>query len=164
MAVWSFRHLSHTSICDEAGQKKAREMWFLARLYSAQEALDMGLVNTVVPLAELEAETVSWCVSEPFDRCFLIRARPDRHFHPLSVDVGYHTHIRLRCIARLIEMVVRGMALKDTFPGYLASNQSRVRWQQACQHALQCRTSNFALIRHETWSPLAKQGEFPSVA
>lgn len=43
------------------GQKKAREIWFLTRQYDAQEALDMGLVNTVVPLAELEAETVSWC-------------------------------------------------------------------------------------------------------
>jgi naphthoate synthase len=43
------------------GQKKAREIWFLARQYDAQEALDMGLVNRVVPLAELEAETVSWC-------------------------------------------------------------------------------------------------------
>ena len=43
------------------GQKKAREIWFLTRQYNAQEALDMGLVNTVVPIAELEAETVSWC-------------------------------------------------------------------------------------------------------
>ena len=43
------------------GQKKAREIWFMTREYNAQEALDMGLVNTVVPLAELEAETVSWC-------------------------------------------------------------------------------------------------------
>ncbi|MEW5308719.1 MAG: hypothetical protein WDW38_000656 [Sanguina aurantia] len=43
------------------GQKKAREMWFLARLYDAQQALDMGLVNTVVPLASLEQETVKWC-------------------------------------------------------------------------------------------------------
>jgi naphthoate synthase len=42
------------------GQKKAREIWFLCRQYSAQEALDMGLVNTVVPLADLEKETVSW--------------------------------------------------------------------------------------------------------
>lgn len=42
------------------GQKKAREIWFLTREYDAQEALDMGLVNTVVPVAELEAETVSW--------------------------------------------------------------------------------------------------------
>ena len=42
------------------GQKKAREIWFMTRQYDAQEALDMGLVNTVVPLAELEAETVSW--------------------------------------------------------------------------------------------------------
>ena len=43
------------------GQKKAREIWFLARQYDAQEALDMGLVNKVVPVSELEAETVSWC-------------------------------------------------------------------------------------------------------
>jgi len=43
------------------GQKKAREIWFMTRQYDAQEALSMGLVNTVVPLSELEAETVSWC-------------------------------------------------------------------------------------------------------
>ncbi|MEI7696713.1 MAG: 1,4-dihydroxy-2-naphthoyl-CoA synthase [Actinomycetes bacterium] len=42
------------------GQKKAREIWFMTRQYDAQEALGMGLVNTVVPVAELEAETVSW--------------------------------------------------------------------------------------------------------
>jgi naphthoate synthase len=43
------------------GQKKAREIWFLCRQYDAEQALDMGLVNTVVPLAELEATTVQWC-------------------------------------------------------------------------------------------------------
>lgn len=43
------------------GQKKAREIWFLCRQYDAQQALDMGLVNTVVPLAKLEEETVKWC-------------------------------------------------------------------------------------------------------
>ncbi len=43
------------------GQKKARELWFLCRQYDAQQALDMGLVNTVVPLAKLEDETVEWC-------------------------------------------------------------------------------------------------------
>ena len=43
------------------GQKKAREIWFLCRQYDATEALEMGLVNTVVPIEELEAETVSWC-------------------------------------------------------------------------------------------------------
>ena len=43
------------------GQKKAREIWFLCRQYDAKQALDMGLVNTVVPLADLEAETVTWC-------------------------------------------------------------------------------------------------------
>jgi naphthoate synthase len=43
------------------GQKKAREIWFLCRQYDAQQALDMGLVNTVVPLAELEETTVQWC-------------------------------------------------------------------------------------------------------
>jgi naphthoate synthase len=43
------------------GQKKAREIWFLCEQYSAREALDMGLVNTVVPLDRLEEETVAWC-------------------------------------------------------------------------------------------------------
>jgi len=43
------------------GQKKAREIWFLCRQYDAQQALDMGLVNTVVPLERLEEETVAWC-------------------------------------------------------------------------------------------------------
>ena len=42
------------------GQKKAREIWFLCRQYDAQQALQMGLVNTVVPLAELETETLKW--------------------------------------------------------------------------------------------------------
>jgi naphthoate synthase len=43
------------------GQKKAREIWYLCRQYGAQEALDMGLVNRVVPLEDLEVETVAWC-------------------------------------------------------------------------------------------------------
>lgn len=43
------------------GQKKAREIWFLCRQYDAKQALDMGLVNTVVPLKQLEKETVQWC-------------------------------------------------------------------------------------------------------
>ncbi|MEM9136371.1 MAG: 1,4-dihydroxy-2-naphthoyl-CoA synthase [Cyanobacteria bacterium P01_F01_bin.42] len=42
------------------GQKKAREIWFLCRQYGAQEALDMGLVNTVVPVEQLEAEGIQW--------------------------------------------------------------------------------------------------------
>jgi naphthoate synthase len=45
----------------QVGQKKAKEIWFLCRQYSAQEALEMGLVNAVVPLEELEEETVRWC-------------------------------------------------------------------------------------------------------
>jgi naphthoate synthase len=45
----------------QVGPKKAKEIWFLCRQYSAQEALDMGLVNTVVALEELEEETVRWC-------------------------------------------------------------------------------------------------------
>ncbi len=43
------------------GHKKAKEIWFLCRQYNAQEALAMGLVNIVVPLAQLEATTVEWC-------------------------------------------------------------------------------------------------------
>ncbi len=45
----------------QIGQKRAREIWFLCRQYDAETALRWGLVNAVVPLAELEAETVSWC-------------------------------------------------------------------------------------------------------
>jgi naphthoate synthase len=45
----------------QVGQKKAKEIWFLCRQYDAHEALDMGLVNTVVPLERLEEETVEWC-------------------------------------------------------------------------------------------------------
>jgi naphthoate synthase len=43
------------------GLKKAKEIWFLCRQYDARQALDMGLVNTVVPLERLEAETLAWC-------------------------------------------------------------------------------------------------------
>lgn len=43
------------------GQKKAREIWYLCRQYDAKQALDMGLVNTIVPVEELEIETVKWC-------------------------------------------------------------------------------------------------------
>ncbi|HBJ84054.1 MAG: 1,4-dihydroxy-2-naphthoyl-CoA synthase [Prosthecobacter sp.] len=43
------------------GQKKAREIWYLCRQYDAKQALDMGLVNTVVPLDQLEEETLKWC-------------------------------------------------------------------------------------------------------
>jgi naphthoate synthase len=43
------------------GHKKAREIWYLCRQYDAEQALEMGLVNTVVPLARLEEETVVWC-------------------------------------------------------------------------------------------------------
>jgi naphthoate synthase len=49
-----------TMLARIVGHKKAREMWYLCRQYSAQEALDMGLVNTVVPLAQLEEEGVQW--------------------------------------------------------------------------------------------------------
>jgi naphthoate synthase len=45
----------------QIGQKRAKEIWFLCRQYDAQRAYEMGLVNAVVPLERLEAETVSWC-------------------------------------------------------------------------------------------------------
>jgi len=48
-------------LSDLVGPKKAKEIWFLCRQYDARTALEMGLVNTVVPLAELEAETLRWC-------------------------------------------------------------------------------------------------------
>jgi naphthoate synthase len=43
------------------GQKRAKEVWFLCRQYDAAQALEWGLVNTVVPVADLERETVAWC-------------------------------------------------------------------------------------------------------
>ncbi len=48
-------------LADLVGTKKAKEIWMLCRQYDAHEALAMGLINTVVPLDELEAETVRWC-------------------------------------------------------------------------------------------------------
>jgi naphthoate synthase len=48
-------------LADLVGPKKAKEIWFLCRQYDARQALDMGLVNTVVPVADLERETVQWC-------------------------------------------------------------------------------------------------------
>ena len=50
-----------TVLRDLVGPKKAKEIWFLCRQYDARQALDMGLVNTVVPLDRLEEETVTWC-------------------------------------------------------------------------------------------------------
>ncbi|MFG1210502.1 enoyl-CoA hydratase-related protein [Xanthobacter flavus] len=48
-------------IARTVGEKKAREIWYLCRRYKAQEALEMGLVNRVVPAAELDAEVARWC-------------------------------------------------------------------------------------------------------
>jgi naphthoate synthase len=49
------------ALANLVGPKKAKEIWFLCRQYDAPQALEMGLVNTVVPLEELEQETVRWC-------------------------------------------------------------------------------------------------------
>ncbi len=48
-------------LADCVGQKKAREIWFLCKQYTAQEALEMGMVNTVVPFDKLEETTLEWC-------------------------------------------------------------------------------------------------------
>ncbi|MET3804047.1 naphthoate synthase [Nakamurella sp. UYEF19] len=50
-----------SSLSQLVGMKKAKEIWFLCRQYNARQALDMGMVNAVVPLADLETETVRWC-------------------------------------------------------------------------------------------------------
>lgn len=55
------------------GQKKAREIWFLCRQYTAHEALEMGMVNTVVPFDRLEDETVEWCRTIMMRSPFAIR-------------------------------------------------------------------------------------------
>ena len=61
------------------GQKKAREIWYLCEQYDAQAALDMGLVNKVVPLADLEVETVAWARK-------MLRALAARAAHAEGVD------------------------------------------------------------------------------
>jgi len=53
--------LGASYLARHVGQKKAREIWYLCKQYSAAEAEDMGLVNKVVPFEMLEDETVSWC-------------------------------------------------------------------------------------------------------
>ncbi len=53
--------LGASSLSQLVGMKKAKEIWFLCRQYDAAQALEMGLVNAVVPLADLERETVTWC-------------------------------------------------------------------------------------------------------
>ena len=53
--------LGSSYLARNVGQKKSREIWYLCRQYDARQALEMGLVNTVVPLAELESTTVQWC-------------------------------------------------------------------------------------------------------
>lgn len=55
--------LGSSYLASIVGQKKAREIWFLNKQYTAQEALDMGLVNKVVPQDRLEDETVEWCLT-----------------------------------------------------------------------------------------------------
>jgi naphthoate synthase len=50
-----------SSLAQLVGMKKAKEIWFLCRRYDARAAAEMGLVNAVVPLADLERETVKWC-------------------------------------------------------------------------------------------------------
>jgi naphthoate synthase len=69
------------------GQKKAREIWYLCRQYGAQEALDMGLVNAVVPLAELEAETIRW-----------------------AQEIAQHSPLALRCLKSAFNADLDGQA------------------------------------------------------
>lgn len=73
------------------GQKKAREIWYLCRQYDAQAALDMGLVNTVVPLAQLEQEAVKW-----------------------SREILQHSPLALRCLKSALNADCDGqMGLQD---------------------------------------------------
>jgi 2-ketocyclohexanecarboxyl-CoA hydrolase len=68
------------------GEKKAREIWYLCRRYSAQEALDMGLVNTVVPDSELDAEVERWC-AEIMDKSPTALAIAKRSFNMDSENI-----------------------------------------------------------------------------
>ena len=104
------------------GQKKAREMWYLCRQYTAQQALDMGLVNHVVPLAHLETETLQWCR-----------------------EILQHSPLALRCLKACLNADCDGqMGLLD-----LAGNATMLYYmteeaQEGKQAFLEKRSPNFA--------------------
>jgi 2-ketocyclohexanecarboxyl-CoA hydrolase len=68
------------------GEKKAREMWYLCRRYSAEEALAMGLVNAVVPHDKLDAEVEAWC-RELLEKCPTALAIAKRSFYAESESI-----------------------------------------------------------------------------
>ena len=76
------------------GQKKAREIWFLCRQYTAQQALEMGMVNTVVPLEKLEEETLQW-----------------------SREMLQHSPMALRCLKSALNADCDGQAGLQEFAG-----------------------------------------------
>ena len=69
----------------QIGQKRAREVWFLCRQYGAEQAYDWGLVNSVVPLADLEVETVQWA-REMLDACRPLALRMLKASHNAADD------------------------------------------------------------------------------
>ena len=68
------------------GQKKAREIWFLCRQYSAQQALDMGLVNCVVPVENLESEGIKWSEEILNKSPIAIRLSEKQHLTLIAMD------------------------------------------------------------------------------
>ena len=92
------------------GHKKAREIWFLCRQYNAQQALDMGLVNTVVPLAQLEEETVAVGAGDPGeepDRAALPQGRLQRR-HRRRWPASSSWPATRRCLYYLTEEAKEG--------------------------------------------------------
>ena len=84
------------------GEKKAREIWYLCRQYSAAEALEMGLVNTVVPAAELDAEVERWCV-EILERSPTAMAIAKRSFNADTEQIGAVGSLGLEALALYYE-------------------------------------------------------------
>ncbi len=78
---WGTAYLAHI-----IGEKKAREMWYLCRRYTARQAMDMGLVNAVVPDADLDAEVAQWC-SEIMDRSPTAIALAKRSFNAATENL-----------------------------------------------------------------------------
>ena len=78
---WGTAYLAHI-----IGEKKAREMWYLCRRYSARQAMDMGLVNTVVADADLDAEVAQWC-AEIMDRSPTAIALAKRSFNAATENL-----------------------------------------------------------------------------
>lgn len=108
------------------GQKKAREIWYLCRQYSAQEALAMGLVNKVVPVAELEAEGLAWA------RQIMAHSPTAIRFLKAAMNADVDGQIGLQELAghatRLFYMTEEGQEGKNAFLEHREPDFTKYPW------------------------------------